>query len=379
MDSVMHAHKTPLYQLHLEAGAKMANFAGWMLPLWYSTGQIKEHHATRQACGLFDICHMGEFEITGKDAQSFLSYLLTNHIDKVSDGQAVYNFMLNEAGGVIDDCIVYRFNKERWMMVVNAANIQTDLHWLKKHATGNVVLENISNQTVKIDLQGPESPKLLSKWIDKKLLTSLKFFRVLAYIYLDHIPVIVSRTGYTGEIGFELYTDVGNGVDLWTLLLNEGREYGLLPCGLGARDTLRVEAGLPLHGHEIIPDEAGLGHPWEFVFDWDKSFIGRDALLDIRKNGLSRYIFPFKLDGRRKAMPGWRVLVEGKAVGKVVSGVLSPTLNNCPIGFCETEIPLSAHTTIQCRQPDRDTVLEGVVHEIPFVPLTARKKIIDYL
>ena len=375
----MHAHKTPLYQLHLQAGAKMANFAGWMLPLWYSTGQIREHQATRQACGLFDICHMGEFEITGKDARPLLSYILTNHIDRLTDGQAVYNFMLNDAGGVIDDCIVYRFEEERWMMVVNAANIQTDWHWLKKHARGNVVLENISNQTAKIDLQGPESPKLLSKWIDRELLASLKFFRVLAYVYLDHIPVIVSRTGYTGEIGFELYTDVGNGVDLWSLLLNEGREFGLLPCGLGARDTLRVEAGLPLHGHEISPDNVGLGHPWEFVYDWDKSFLGKDVLLKQRKKGLKRYILPFKLEGRRKAMPGWRVLVHGKPVGQVLSGVLSPTLNNCPIGFCESEIPLDVNTAVQFKQPDRDTVLEGAVHEIPFVPLTARKKITDYL
>ncbi len=375
----MHAHKTPLYDIHVKSGAKMVDFAGWMLPLWYATGQSQEHHATRKACGLFDICHMGEFEITGKGARTYLSSLLTSHVDRIDDGQAVYNFMLNEHGGVIDDCILYRFNEERWMLVVNAANILTDWNWLKKHAPGNVVLEDISNQTVKLDLQGPASPGLLSKWIDLDLLSSFKFFRVLAYIYIDHVPVIISRTGYTGEIGFELYTDVGNGPDLWNLLVAEGEKYGLLPCGLGARDTLRIEAGLPLHGHEIRSDKPGLGHPWEFVFDWDKEFIGKKALLDKRASGLDRFVKPFILDGPRKAMPGWHVLADGEMTGTVVSGVLSPTLGNVPVGFCELDRDLPADTAVQCRQPGRDTLLDGRLAKLPFVPLTSRKKMTVFL
>ncbi|MBN2105305.1 glycine cleavage system aminomethyltransferase GcvT [bacterium] len=375
----MHAHKTPLFQTHVQLGAKMVNFSGWMLPLWYPTGQSREHHATRQACGLFDICHMGEFEITGKGAKPYLSYILTNHVDRITDGQALYNFMLNESGGVIDDCILYRFNEERWMLVVNAANVQKDWNWLKMHAPGDVVLENISHQTVKIDLQGPKSPKLLSKWIDRDLLGSLKFFRALSYIYIEHVPVMISRTGYTGEIGFELYTDVGNGVHLWNLLLEEGREDGLLPCGLGARDTLRIEAGLPLHGHEILPGCVGLGHQWEFVFDWEKLFIGKEALLKARKKGLKRFVVPFRLTGPRKAMPGWDVFCDGDFAGKVISAVLSPTLGNIPIGFLESGHHLTAGTEIECRQAGRDLSLNGMICEMPFVPLTARKKIADFL
>jgi len=375
----MHVHKTPLYNAHVQLGAKMVDFAGWMLPLWYPTGQSREHHATRQNCGLFDICHMGEFEITGTGAKTYLSRVLTNHVDRIVDGQALYNFMLNDEGGVIDDCILYRFNEERWMLVVNAANLHKDWNWLKKHAPGDVVLEDISNQTVKIDLQGPKSPKLLSKWIDPSLLGSMKFFRVISYIYIDHIPVMVSRTGYTGEIGFELYTDVGNGVDLWNLLLEDGDDCGLVPCGLGARDTLRIEAGLPLHGHELVSDQIALGHPWEFVFDWEKSFIGKEALLEARNNGIKRHVIPFTLAGRRKAMPGWDVYCDDTCIGKVVSAVLSPTLENAPVGFLESARPLQAGTAITCRQAGRDVCLEGEIREIPFVPLTARKKIINFL
>ncbi|MBN1779758.1 glycine cleavage system aminomethyltransferase GcvT [bacterium] len=375
----MHAHKTPLYQMHVKSGAKMTEFAGWLLPLWYETGQSREHHATRQACGLFDICHMGEFEITGPGARPFLSRILTNHVDRIQDGQALYNFMLNEAGGVIDDCILYRFSEERWMLVVNAANLHEDWNWLKRHAPGNVVLENISNQTVKIDLQGPNAPKLMNRWIAPDTLSSLKFFRTLDYMRIDGIPVMVSRTGYTGEIGFELYTDSGNGVDLWNLLIQEGGDFGLLPCGLGARDTLRIEAGLPLHGHELRPDCPALGHPWEFVFDWEKAFIGKEALLSAKQTGLSRFVSAFRLSGRRKAMPGWKVILDGEEAGQVLSGVLSPTLENAPIGFLETTRPVSEGTSILCKQPERELEVEGEICTAPFVPLTARKKMADFL
>ena len=204
----MEPKKTLLHDEHVKLGGKMADFAGWIMPLWYTPGQVKEHHATRRACGLFDICHMGEFQIDGPQSLPFLSRMLTNNVERIQDGQAMYNFMLNGEGGVVDDCILYRFSATHWMLVVNAGNIDKDFEWLKSHAPEGVSLENISDRTVKIDLQGPNAPKLMMRWGDEALST-LKFFRFLQNVDVEGMEVLVSRTGYTGEIGFELYTDAG--------------------------------------------------------------------------------------------------------------------------------------------------------------------------
>jgi aminomethyltransferase len=375
----MEAQKTPLYDEHLKLGAKMADFAGWMMPLWYPTGQSEEHHATRKACGLFDICHMGEFDIRGKDSLSFLSWMLTNDVERIVDGQAMYNFMLNEDGGVVDDCIVYRFDEKRWMLVVNASDIAGDFNWLKQHAPGGVDLKNISDTTVKIDLQGPNAPKLMAKWMSEETLSGLKFFRFMDDVDVEGMKVLVSRTGYTGEIGFELYTDLGNGVDLWQLLLQEGKPFGILPCGLGARDTLRTEAGLPLHGHELRPDRTAVGHPWEFAISWESEFLGKKRLMMQREKGIDYYVLPFVMEGRRKAMPGWEVHHGGDRVGKVLSGVISPSLENQPIGFVGVDRMLEPETALGFRQVGRPMVLEGQVTGIPFVPLTSRKKMARFL
>jgi aminomethyltransferase len=201
----------------------------------------------------------------------------------------------------------------------------------------------------------------------------LKFFHFLSEIHIEGMKVLVSRTGYTGEIGFELYTDVMNGSRLWQLLLNAGSDFGIQPCGLGARDTLRTEAGLPLHGHELHPGRVGLGHPWEFAIDWDHDFIGRKTLLE-KKDRLALFVVPFILDGKRKAMPGWEAVVDGKVVGSVLSGVISPTLGNTPIGFAGLNFRPEPETQICFKQKDRDVVLSGKVAEIPFVKTTSRKK-----
>jgi len=371
--------KTPLYDEHIRLNGKMADFAGWMMPLWYESGQSEEHHATRSRCGLFDICHMGEYSIEGSGSLEFLSWVLTNKIGKIVDGQAMYNFMLNDNGGVVDDCIVYRFDLEHWMLVVNAGNIDGDFKWLQDHAPSNVKLENISEKTAKIDLQGPNSPRLLSKFIDRDKLLGMKFFRFLLGEKIDGMEVLISRTGYTGEIGFELYTDVKNGVDLWNLLLTEGKEFGILPCGLGARDTLRTEAGLPLYGHELRADRVALGHPWEFAIDFDGDFLGKEKLVEERQNGLKYFVLPFLMNGRRKAMPGWEVLIDGEVIGEVLSGVISPSLDNRPIGFVGVNRPLERQTRLIFKQRGREGELEGSVAEVPFVPLTSRKKMSQFL
>jgi aminomethyltransferase len=322
---------------------------------------------------------MGEFRIEGSGSLAFLQRLLTNNVERLVDGQAMYNFMLNEQGGVVDDCIVYRFDENHWMLVVNAGDIDGDFEWLKKNVAGDVQLENISDQTVKIDLQGPSAPKLMSRWVGQEDLSQFKFFRFLPRISIDGMDILLSRTGYTGEIGFEIYTDLKNGVDLWRLLNSEGKQYGMLPCGLGARDTLRTEAGLPLHGHELRPDRVAVGHPWEFAIFWDKEFIGKDRLAQEREKGISYFVLPFVMDGRRKAMPGWEVLTDGQIIGTVLSGVISPTMENTPIGFVGVNRMLEEEAAVQFRQKGRDAGLAGRIMKTPFVPLTSRKKMINFL
>ena len=374
----MEAKKTALYDEHIKLGGKMADFAGWIMPLWYPTGQVREHHATRQACGLFDICHMGEFTINGPGSKAFLSHMLTNNVDRMTDGQAMYNFMLNEQGGVVDDCILYRFNDERWMLVVNAGNIDGDFDWLKNHAPSGVCLENISDSTVKIDLQGPNAPKLMTG-LGGEVIGEMKFFRFINEVDVKGMEVLVSRTGYTGEIGFEIYTGLENGSALWNCLLDEGKPYGIMPCGLGARDTLRTEAGLPLHGHELRPDLPAVGHPWEFAMDFESDFLGRDVLQKLKTAGTHKHVYPFLMEGRRKAMHGWEVLVDGRQAGQVLSGVISPTLENTPIGFVEVDSALKEDTALAFRQPGKENLMDGKTAAIPFVPLTSRKKMSRFL
>jgi len=369
----MDTKKTPLYNQHVQLGGKMADFAGWLMPLWYSTGQSAEHHATRKACGLFDICHMGEFRIRGKDSLFFLSRMLTNRVDQIQPGQAMYNFMLNEEGGVIDDCILYCFDPENWMLVVNAGTIQGDFEWLSAHVSDDVMLENISDQTGKIDLQGPEAPKLMIKWMDRSVLEQLRFFRFVQNVDIGGVPVLVSRTGYTGEIGFELYMNADNAADIWDLLIKEGQSRGLLPCGLGARDTLRTEAGLPLYGHELQSGRPAVGHPWPFAISWDKPFIGRDALIAKKEQGIDSYVYPFRMHGKRKALAGWEV-VRNRVIGSVLSGVISPSLNNTPIGFLSSSEDLEPGMDVTFRKPGTEAGLDGVIVELPFVAPTSRKK-----
>jgi aminomethyltransferase len=370
--------KTALYDAHLALGAKVVDFAGWLLPLWYPTGQTAEHLATRNACGLFDICHMGEFKIEGTEAKRMLLRLLTNDIGRMSDGQAMYNFMLNEEGGVIDDCILYRFDENAYMLVVNAANIDGDFRWLSGNAEAGVRLEDISSDTAKLDLQGPRAPQLMSKWIPRRTLNDLKFFRFLRSVRIEGMDVLVSRTGYTGEIGFELYTATRNAETLWRLLLSEGAPLGILPCGLASRDTLRVEAGLPLHGHELKPDRPAVGHPWEFAIHWEGSFIGKPALLQEKKNGIRCHVAAFQMKGRRKAMPGWEVLTADRKIGTVLSAVISPSLGNKPVGFMETSNPAAAGAPFAFRQPGSENTLDGEAAVSPFVAPTSRRKMEEF-
>lgn len=371
--------KTVLYDEHLKLGGKIVDFAGWDMPLWYPKGHLAEHNATRETAGLFDICHMGEFFVEGKDSEDFFSNLLTNNIKGMTDGQAMYNFMLNEMGGVIDDCIVYKFNSEKWMLVVNAGNIDVDFEWLKKNAKGDVKVDNASDRIAKLDLQGPSAPKTIVKLGGMEVVEGLKFFTFKEKVNLNGIEVLLSRTGYTGEIGFEIYADMNKAAELWNMLLEAGKEFGVEACGLAARDSLRTEAGLPLHGHEISPEIPALGTPWGFVFDWEHDFNGKANLLKVQEEGKGTFVYGFIMEGKAKAMPEWNVLKDGEVIGQVVSGVTSPTLDKKPIGFLRSNVELELDTQIEFNKEGSKRVLTGVVAKTPFVKPTSRRKMKSFL
>jgi aminomethyltransferase len=362
--------QTPLYDIHLSLGATMGDFGGWNMPLWYKTGQIAEHKATREKCALFDICHMGEFIVKGKDSFAFWRKILSNNVSAISDGQAQYNFMLNENGGVIDDCIVYRFNEEYWMLVVNAGTQDSDYEWLKKNALPGMVIENISDRTGKIDLQGPSAPKVIADIAGRDKIESMKFFRFVEKLDLNGVEVLLSRTGYTGEIGFEIYCDIEKTVELWNMIIKAGEKHGIIPAGLGARDTLRLEAGLPLSGSEIKPDVPAVGTPWEFAISYDHDFIGKKSLES--KKG-SSFVYAVEIEGKRKPGHHAEVISENEKVGVVTSDILSVSLGMKPAGFIMVEKELSIGKEIELLN-EKGKIFKAVVAENPLHKGTARKK-----
>jgi len=357
----------------------MGSFAGWEMPLWYSTGQIKEHINTREQCALFDTCHMGEFMVTGNNSLSFWNRVLTNDISKIQDYQAQYNFILNTNGGLIDDGILYRYNEEKWMLVVNAGTIDEVDSWLREQNQEEVTILNVSDQTAKIDLQGPYAPKTLAKLIGKDTVAEFKFFRFQEGITIEGISTTISRTGYTGEIGFELYFPAAYGEQMWDILMKAGKEFQLIPAGLAARDTLRTEAGLPLSGQDLNSERVASGHPWMFAIDKDGDFIGKAALVKAEEEGKNKYIQAFRLDGKFKALPHYSVIFEESKVGEVVTGVIAPSLGNQPIGYALLDEKYRLETELTFASPDNKRVTTGLICEFPLLEITSRRKITDFL
>lgn len=325
MDNLM---RTPLFQEHINAGGQMVDFGGWAMPLKYS-GILEEVEAVRSRAGLFDVSHMGEITVAGPQALSWLDTILTNDIRKLADNQVMYAFMCYPHGGVVDDLLVYRHGLQKFLLVVNAANTQKDWDWLTQHKVPGVVLENISPDMGQLAVQGPLAEEILQKLTPYKL-EDIGFFRFASPVEIAGIPALVSRTGYTGEDGFEIYCPAADSVRLWQEIMREGKPLGLLPCGLGARDTLRFEAGLPLYGHEIsqeiTPLEARLGLFVKLKKEAD--FIGKAALAALKEKGLSRQLAGLTLVDKGVPRAGYPVYNgEGKEVGYVTSGSFSPTLN----------------------------------------------------
>lgn len=339
----MEAQKTPLYDEHVNLGGKVVDYAGWLLPVQYE-GLVHEHEAVRNKAGLFDVSHMGAINVSGKDAMAYLDFLLTNDISKMDDNQIIYTFMCYPHGGVVDDLLVYKFTDDEYLLVVNAANSDKDYEWMKEQKKEyDVVIDNQSPQTAILALQGPEAEKILQKLTDTNL-SELKTFYIARNTKVSGIDALVSRNGYTGEDGFEIYTDNEGVIKIWRDLLEAGKEFGLKPAGLGSRDTLRFEAMLPLYGQEISeeinPLEGGLKF---FVkFNKESDFIGKDELKKIWDAGLKKKMVGFEMTGRGIPRAGYEIQKNGEVIGHVTTGYMSPTLKknigNAIINAEETEL-----------------------------------------
>lgn len=312
--------ETPLASLHREAGARMVDFAGWNMPVQYKS-IIQEHNAVRNKVGIFDVSHMGEFLVSGDEAFDFVQYMIANDLKRLAEpDHALYTQFVNEHGGTVDDLIVYRREKD-FLLVVNASNIEKDWNWLKSHAGKfkSARLTDISDDTALLALQGPRAVELLSKVVGKDLsgIPSFGYAEATA----GGVGISFGRTGYTGEDGFEIFVPAKEAATVWKLMFDKGLEFGLEPCGLGARDTLRLEAGLPLYGHELddetSPLEAGLG--WSVKLDKGE-FVGRDALKSQKEKGLKKQCVCLKAEGKALPRQGYDVLSGGGRVGVVTSG-----------------------------------------------------------
>lgn len=317
--------RTALYDSHKKLGGKIVEFAGWELPLQYE-GIIPEHEAVRNAAGLFDVSHMGEIEVKGNDAAKYIQFLVTNDVEKLSDNQVMYAIACYSDGGVVDDLLVYKFDEKNFLLVVNASNADKDYEWFAKNKVGfNVELNNISNSISEVALQGPKAEEILQKLTDTNL-CDIKFFFCKKDVCIGGVACLISRTGYTGEDGFEIYTANRSIESVWNNILCAGREFGIKPAGLGCRDTLRFEACLPLYGDEISKDitplEAGLGY---FV-DLKKNFIGRDALAAQNSEGLKRKLVGFEMKDKGIPRHGYDVVSGEDKIGFVTTGYFSPTL-----------------------------------------------------
>lgn len=311
--------ETPLASWHIAHGAKMAPFAGWNMPIQYPGGIIAEHLHTREKAGLFDICHMGEFIVEGPDAAESLSRAVTHNIATLKPGRCRYGFLLNDAGGVIDDLIVYRVREDRFMLVVNAGCRTADLQALRERVGSSLLLEDISDATAKLDLQGPLSFDVLESVLPGPW-RRLPYFGFTEDAVFDGAPLFVSRTGYTGELGVEIYCPADKAPKLWELLLTDDR---VKPVGLGARDTLRFEVGLPLNGQDLDPGHTPAEAGYAGMLTSQAEYVGKAEAHTVREK-----LTALVIEGRRSARHNDAVLLDGREVGVVTSGSFGPSVGN---------------------------------------------------
>jgi aminomethyltransferase len=322
--------KTSLYDRHVALDAQIQPFAGYLMPIRYST-VVKEHMAVRQGVGVFDLSHMGEFRLTGPDSTAFLDFLLTNDAE-VEDGQAFYTTMCYPDGGIVDDLIVYRISASEYLLVVNASNIEKDWAWVTSHrGDWDIELVNESDDTTLVAIQGPKAQEVASKLTDVDLDT-LGYYRHVSGEFAGK-KALIARTGYTGEDGFEIYVKPEDGPAVWDAVMKAGEEYGIVPVGLGARDTLRLEVGYPLYGndidHSVSPIEAKLG--WVVKLKTDKDFIGREVLARQKADKPARLLVGMEVQGKGFPRHGAELYDGSRKAGMVTSGSLAPALGH---GVC---------------------------------------------
>jgi aminomethyltransferase len=360
--------KTPLYDCHVAYGGTIVSFAGYLLPVHYPTGIITEHLAVRTTAGLFDVSHMGEVVFSGKDALKNLNYILTNDFTSLADGRVRYSVMCNEEGGCVDDLIVYRLNEEIYWVVVNAANRMKDVEWMKMHAFGDVSVEDISDDVAQLAIQGPRAKEIMLKLTPECSLPT-KYYSFLKDVMIGGMKCLISQTGYTGEEGYEIYLSNEEAPKMWNLLLETGKDDGLIPCGLGARDTLRLEAAMPLYGHEmddrISPLETGLN----FGVKLGKSdFVGKKALEERGEPKKKR--IGLRITGRGIVREHQDVYAAGRLIGQTTSGTHAPFLK-FPVAMALVDTR-SAEIGSQVEIDVRGRRVTAEVVELPFYTRRAK-------
>ncbi len=359
------AKKTPFYEKHLALEGKIVDYSGWLLPVQYTKGLVEEVHDTRQRAALFDVSHMGEISVKGKDALNYLQKLVVNDVSRLKDKAIMYSPVCYSDGGVVDDILIYRLNADNYFLVVNAANTDKDFAWFKENLLGEVDLNNLSPEYAQIALQGPESEKILQQ-LTSEPLAAMKNYHFKADLDVAGVNCIVSRTGYTGEDGFEIYCLNEGASKLWDAVWEAGKKHQLNPAGLGARDVLRLEASMPLYGHELgkelTPLMAGLDR---FVaLEKEVPFNGQEALIKQKTEGLSKKLYGLEMLERGVPREGYSVKVGEKEIGWISSGSFSPTLDKfIAMAFLDPEA-VGKHDEVQVAIRNRS--YRARVTKLPF-------------
>lgn len=364
--------KTPLYDRHVALGGKMVNFSGWAMPVYYS-GIIAEHQWTRESCSVFDVSHLGEFRVKGPKAFQFLQYRLTNDLQKLENGKIIYSILCDEKGLALDDILIYQNNPEDFYLIVNAGSIERDWDALKKYAPDDLDMQNQSDEMACIAIQGPKSEGILEKLFGFKL-QDLGYYRFKEEKFGAQ-PVWVSRSGYTGEDGFEIFSSNALAAPIWDRLIKEGKTLGVLPAGLGARNTLRLEAGNILYGNDLdmttTPVEAGL--LFAIAFNKPGGFVGRDILSLQKAEGTRRKLVGFKMLEKSIARDHYPILKNGRKIGSVTSGSFAPTVGaNIGMGYVDKGQEAFGNT-LEIEIHGR--LAKAEVVKLPFIPLRHKRKV----
>ena len=347
--------RTPLFEVYKDyEGARLIDFGGWELPVNFASGIIAEHMVVRENAGLFDVSHMGEITVEGDTSEAFLNWLLPNNVVRMEANQCLYSPMCYSDGGVVDDLLVYKYNRNKYLLVVNASNVEKDYKWITqendwvKEKSNLPEFKNLSDSMSSVAFQGPKSTEYLAEMAGSEV-NDINFFYFRDDLKINGIDCIISRTGYTGEVGYEIYVDRKDAPAVWSFILDSTKDRGVLPVGLGARDTLRFEAKLPLYGHELTKDisplEANLGY---FIDLEGDDFCGKNALAEQKKNGIPRSLRGCEMIDKGIPREGYKVILDGREVGHVTSGTKSPMLNKfCGLVLIERGLGLKLGDEIQ--------------------------------